>query len=190
LIGRFALMAVIAFILFGCGPTAVEDCPPGVVCGKITLFNSADPGNEGAWFDFSAGRAIVEPQEHGEVDFCLFKTFLRSSWPVVCGIQDSQADSLHRRSVSPEYDYEFPDENRKNLDMAIYSGHVYYFKTGEGHYAKIKIVETELNADATSYNYITFYWAYQPDGTPYFGINPDGTPVLRENDEGEGQSDS
>jgi hypothetical protein len=182
---RIYLLPVLIFILYlpGCGPSAVENCPPGVVCGKITLYNQADPGNEGVWFDFSAERTIVEAEQHTEGDFCLFKTFLRSSWPVVCGIQDSQADSLHRRSVHPTTGYEYPDENRKNLDVAIYSGHVYYFVTREKHYAKIKIVDMVLNPDATSYDYITFYWAYQPSGTEYFGVNPDGTPVLREGEE-------
>jgi hypothetical protein len=177
---RLILAAAVILIFSGCGPSAVENCPPGVICQKITLYNQADPGNENVWFDFSEGRAIIEAEGHKDGDFCLYKTFLRSSWPVECGIQDSQADSLHRRTENPEYDYIFPDENRKNADLAIYSGHVYYFITGEGHYAKLKILNSEWNSDATSYNFLTFEYAYQPNGTKYFGVNPDGTPVKRE----------
>lgn len=183
---RLLIFALLVAALTGCGPTAVENAPPGVDSGKITLFNIADAENAGQWFDFSEARIIVEGDEHKQGDFCLFKTFLRSSWPVTCGIQDSQPDSLWRHTANPTYDYEVPDATRKNADVAIYSGHVYYMMTGEGHYARIKIVDTgEMNDNATSFNYITFYWGYQPNGTEFFGVNPDGSPVTREGDEGE-----
>ena len=174
---RIFLLIALAAVFLSCGPTAVENTPPGVTSGKFTLVNVEDTQSPGVWFDFTAGGAVIERDTHKAGDFCLFKTFLRSSWPVKCGMQDSQADSLFRHVTNPTSGYEFPSEVLKNADMPIYSGHVYYMITGEGLYARIKIVEEAFNDDATAYEHITFYWAYQPKGHEYFGANPDGTPV-------------
>jgi hypothetical protein len=185
---RLLILVFLICTLTACGPTAVENAPPGVKSGKITLYNISDSENAGQWFDFSEARVIIEADEHKQGDFCLFRTFLRSIWPVTCGIQDSQSDSLWRHTANPTYGYETPDSVKSNADVAIYTGHVYYMTTGEGHYARIKVVATEMNDDATSFNSITFYWGYQPNGTEFFGVNPDGSPVLREGEE-EGQTD-
>ncbi len=176
-------MMIIFLATPGCGPTAVENAPPGIVAGKITLFNVADPENAGQWFDFSEGRIIIETDEHKQGDFCLFGTHLRSVWPVECGMQDSQPDSLWRHESNPTYDYKTPDEFKKNADVPIYSGHVYYMVTGEGHYARIKVVGTEMNDDASAFNSITFYWGYQPDGTEVFVREVDDAPPANDGEE-------
>jgi hypothetical protein len=179
------LVLIFGLLLISCSPTPVEQSPPGVVSGKFKLINVQDPDNPGVWFDFTAGGAVIEADERKEGDFCLFKTMLRSSWPVACGIQDSQADSLFRHIANPTYDYKTPTEILKNADVAIYSGHVYYMITGEGLYARIKIVDSILNANATAYEYITFYWAYQPEGHEYFGADAQGRPIEPEEGKGE-----
>jgi hypothetical protein len=181
---RISVIIALTVTFLSCGPTTVENTPPGVISGKFTLVNVEDPESPGVWFDFTAGGAVVERDAHKVGDFCLFKTFLRSSWPVTCGIQDSQADSLFRHIANPTYDYITPSEILKNADMPIYSGHVYYMITGEGLYARIKIVEEVFNPDATAYEHITFYWAYQPKGHEYFGVNPDGSPVEEDRPQG------
>jgi len=177
MIPRTLLLIAFAAAFLSCGTTTVENAPPGVICEKFTLINVEDPESPGVWFDFTAGGAVIERDAHKVGDFCLYKTFLRSSWPVKCGIQDSQADSLFRHVTNPTSGYEFPSEILKNADVAIYSGHTYYMVTGEGLYARIKIVEEVLNPDATAYEHITFYWAYQPKGHEYFGLDEKGNPV-------------
>ena len=176
----------LAGLLFlSCGPTPVEDTPPGVISGKFTLVNFEDAENPGVWFDFTSGGAILDSEDRTEGDFCLFKTFLRSSWPVACGIQDSQADSLFRRLANPTYEYVTPNDTLTNADVAIYSGHVFYMKTVEGLYARIKVVASAWNSNATAYEYITFYWAYQPEGHEYFGADAQGKPIEDRSTEGE-----
>jgi hypothetical protein len=176
---------LIGLLCISCGPTPVENAPPGVTAGKFTLINFEDEKNPGVWFDFTTGGAVYGGENRKEGDFCLFKTFLRSSWPVPCGIQDSQADSLYRHLANPTYDYVTPNETLKNADVAIYSGHVYYMQTAAGLYARIKVVENVLNFDATAYEYITFYWAYQPEGHEYFGADAQGKVIERiEGEEG------
>ena len=186
---KMVLALMVCLMLSSCGPTYVEAAPPGVIAGKFKLINFEDPENPGVWFDFTQGGAVLNSDKRKEGDFCLFKTFLRSSWPVACGIQDSQADSLYRRIANPTYDYITPTETLKNADVAIYSGHAYYMKTAEGLYGRIKIVEEKLNSNATAYEYITFYWAYQPKGHEYFGADEHGNPIVQEGMEGEKKND-
>ncbi len=184
---RIILIFLAALVLISCGATPVEETPPGVISGKYTLINFEDPENPGVWFDFTKGGAVLNSEHRTEGDFCLFKTFLRSSWPVPCGIQDSQPDSLFRHIANPTYGYSTPTQTLKNADVAIYSGHVYFMLTNEGLYGRIKIVDMALNSDATAYEYITFYWAYQPKGHEYFGYDEHGKPLETTDDEAEGQ---
>ena len=90
------------------------------------------------------------------------------------GIQDTQPQSLNRDKHAPTSGYEKSAKGSgKDVKVPIYSSHVYWITTKEGHYAKLKIAAAEMNADGSGYDRLVVKWVYQPDGSTDFTGKPE-----------------
>ncbi|MEO7992967.1 MAG: hypothetical protein ABI743_01100 [bacterium] len=168
------LLTIALLALTSCGfSTPKDEFPPGLPHGEFTLptdapwFDSAD--KPGARFDFSAGAWVFEPDAPKEGDIAFYRTFMAGSGPLHVGLQDTMPESLNYTKMAPTSGYDTaPEGNSNDVKMPIYSSHVYWIKTAEGHYAKIKIDAAEMNADGTGYDRLVIKWVYQPDGSDDF----------------------
>lgn len=126
--------------------------------------------NPGARFDFDTGKIVFEPDAPvtGDIFFDR-KSLCGSGAPMNVGVQDSQPQSIGADPTAPTTGYTFPNnDSGVPSRTGIYSSHVYWIKLDSGKYAKIKIKEIILNADASDYESILFQWVFQPDGSANF----------------------
>lgn len=172
------LLVTLFFALVGCGfSTPEEEYPPGLPHGEFTLPTDApwfdDATKPGARFDFSAGAWVYEPNDPKDGDLAFYKTFLAGSGRTNVGLMDTQPESLNRSQTAPTSGYEeSADGSGNDVIVPVYSSHVYWIRTGEGHYAKIKIAASEMNAQGTGYDRLVVKWVYQPDGSTDFKGKP------------------
>lgn len=161
-----------------CGfSTPEEEFPPGLPHGEFALPTDApffdDPEKPGARFSFATGTWVFEPNDPQEGDIAFYKTFILGSGRTNVGLKDTQPESLNRSKTAPTMGYEeAPSGSSQDFRVPIYGSHVYWVRTGKGHYAKFKIVSGELNAQGNGYDRLVAKWVYQPDGSTDFAGKP------------------
>ncbi|MCG3153098.1 MAG: hypothetical protein GEEBNDBF_02407 [bacterium] len=172
------LSLLLSLVIAGCGfSTPPEEFPPGLPNGEFTLPTDApwfdDAAKPGARFDFSAGTWVYEPNDPQQGDIAFNKTFIVGSGRLKVGIKDTQPESLNRSQTAPTSGYEeAPGGGSMDFRVPVYNSHVYWIRTAEGHYAKLKIVTAEMNATGTGYDRLVVRWVYQPDGSTDFAGKP------------------
>ncbi|HYE78440.1 MAG TPA: HmuY family protein [bacterium] len=170
------LLLPLCLLLGACSTAPAEEFPPGLPHGEFTLptdapwFDSTE--KPGARFDFSSGSWVYEPNDPQNGDIAFAKTFIKGSGKLGVGIQDTQPQSLNYDKAAPTDGYE-TGPGGVDFNVPVYSSHVYWVKTKEGHYAKFKIDAAEMNADGTGYDRLVVKWVYQPDGSTDFAGKPE-----------------
>jgi hypothetical protein len=153
------------------------DWPAGLPHGEETLTNFDDQTSPGAYFDFSQGAILYGEEGKAQGDIYLERTQLAGNPALGVAFHDDLADSLLYKTTAPSLDWTLQPNPDTPARLPIYSGHCVWIKTGEGNYAKIKILATESNTDVSSFNYIRFEWIYQPNGSKEFTPNLEAEPA-------------
>jgi hypothetical protein len=146
--------------------------PAGLPHGEEVL-----PNIPGAWFDFSQGKLIYGDEGKKQGDIYLEKTFIAGNPALHVALHDDLADSILYKTTAPSLNWTEQPNADNPARVSIYDGHCIWIKTGEGNYAKIKILLTESNANVSSYNWVKIQWMYEPDGSQQFHGVPSTAPA-------------
>jgi hypothetical protein len=171
-------LTLLAFFIMLCtifsGCTSEPNYPPGLPSGEITIDVFDNPAKPGARFDFETGAIVYEPNGPVVGDIYFQKKFLCGSGsPLNVGIQDYQPGSIGFDVSAPSLNYKFPPGAPDVPSReAIYLSHIYWIQLTDGKYAKIKIKEATLNNNTNDFDFVTFQWVYQPDGSGNFQGKP------------------
>jgi hypothetical protein len=171
-LGIIPLSFILAFF-----PLLKQSCgepewPAGIPHGEEVLTNIDDVASPGAYFDFSEGALVYGEEGKQRGDIYLERTLLCGNPALGVALHDDMADSILYKTTAPSLDWTEQPDAQTPARIPIYGGHCVWIRTGEGNFAKIKILLTDSNPDVSSFNWIKIQWMYQPSGSNDFTQTP------------------